>query len=87
MTPKLGPNIWCVGRNYQAHAKELGNPIPEKPLIFLKNSYLMFFNLKLLINSGKFLNLKMTDQTIVPNNYNNNLENEESSPVSYSRPL
>ena len=29
-------NIWCVGRNYKAHALELNNPIPEKPLIFLK---------------------------------------------------
>jgi len=30
-------NIWCVGRNYKEHAKELGNPIPSKPLIFLKS--------------------------------------------------
>ena len=29
-------NIWCVGRNYAPHAKELNNPIPERPLIFLK---------------------------------------------------
>lgn len=29
-------NIWCVGRNYVDHAKELNNPLPEKPLIFLK---------------------------------------------------
>lgn len=29
-------NIWAVGRNYQEHAKELGNDIPEKPLFFLK---------------------------------------------------
>lgn len=26
----------CVGRNYSEHAKELGNVIPEKPLIFIK---------------------------------------------------
>ncbi|HLG33301.1 MAG TPA: fumarylacetoacetate hydrolase family protein [Bacteroidia bacterium] len=26
----------CVGRNYAAHAKELGNKIPEEPVIFLK---------------------------------------------------
>ncbi len=26
----------CVGRNYAAHAKELGNEIPEFPIIFLK---------------------------------------------------
>lgn len=29
-------NIWAVGRNYADHAKELGNAIPESPLIFLK---------------------------------------------------
>jgi len=26
----------CVGRNYAAHAKELGNDVPKEPLIFLK---------------------------------------------------
>ena len=29
-------NIWAVGRNYADHAKELGNPLPKEPLIFLK---------------------------------------------------
>lgn len=28
--------IVCVGRNYAAHAKELGNQVPDKPLLFLK---------------------------------------------------
>ena len=28
--------IICVGRNYQAHATELGNQVPKEPLIFLK---------------------------------------------------
>jgi len=28
--------IICVGRNYAAHAKELGNDVPAEPLIFLK---------------------------------------------------
>ena len=26
----------CVGRNYSAHAKELGNEVPEEPVIFMK---------------------------------------------------
>ena len=30
--------IVCVGRNYADHAKELGNVVPERPLIFLKPS-------------------------------------------------
>jgi 2-keto-4-pentenoate hydratase/2-oxohepta-3-ene-1,7-dioic acid hydratase in catechol pathway len=28
--------IVCVGRNYHAHAAELGNAVPAEPLIFLK---------------------------------------------------
>ncbi len=28
--------IICVGRNYGAHAKELGNEVPDEPVIFLK---------------------------------------------------
>jgi len=30
--------IVCVGRNYAAHAKELNNSIPEKPILFIKPS-------------------------------------------------
>ena len=26
----------CVGRNYAAHARELGNEVPERPLLFFK---------------------------------------------------
>ena len=37
----LGPvkptKIVCVGRNYAAHAAELGNEVPKEPLIFLKS--------------------------------------------------
>lgn len=28
--------IFCVGRNYAAHARELGNEVPEDPVIFMK---------------------------------------------------
>lgn len=28
--------ILCVGRNYAAHARELGNEVPAEPLLFLK---------------------------------------------------
>jgi acylpyruvate hydrolase len=30
--------IFCVGRNYALHAKELGNAVPEAPVIFMKPS-------------------------------------------------
>jgi 2-keto-4-pentenoate hydratase/2-oxohepta-3-ene-1,7-dioic acid hydratase in catechol pathway len=33
----VGPGkIVCVGRNYVAHAEELGNVVPERPLLFFK---------------------------------------------------
>ncbi len=28
--------VVCVGRNYAAHARELGNAVPETPMLFLK---------------------------------------------------
>lgn len=28
--------IICIGRNYASHAKELNNPIPKEPVIFMK---------------------------------------------------
>ena len=34
----------CIGRNYAEHAKELGNEIPENPVIFLKPDTALFRN-------------------------------------------
>jgi 2-keto-4-pentenoate hydratase/2-oxohepta-3-ene-1,7-dioic acid hydratase in catechol pathway len=34
--PVAPSKIVCVGRNYAAHAAELGNDVPREPLIFLK---------------------------------------------------
>ncbi|ULQ53038.1 fumarylacetoacetate hydrolase family protein [Flavihumibacter fluvii] len=28
--------IFCIGRNYVAHAKELGNDVPDEPVVFMK---------------------------------------------------
>lgn len=30
------PTIYCIGRNYRKHAEELGNAVPEEPVVFLK---------------------------------------------------
>ncbi|MFC5451753.1 fumarylacetoacetate hydrolase family protein [Paenibacillus aestuarii] len=32
-------NIYCVGRNYRAHAAELGNDVPDEPMIFTKPTH------------------------------------------------
>lgn len=35
--PRRPPAIWCVGRNYADHAKEMGGDAPEHPMFFMKN--------------------------------------------------
>ncbi len=40
-TPGLDPEltintIFCIGRNYSEHAKELKNEVPDRPMVFLK---------------------------------------------------
>jgi fumarylpyruvate hydrolase len=32
-------NIYCIGRNYRLHALELGNEVPDKPLVFTKPTH------------------------------------------------
>jgi len=36
MTALRPSKIVCVGRNYAEHAKELGNAVPERPMLFFK---------------------------------------------------
>jgi 2-keto-4-pentenoate hydratase/2-oxohepta-3-ene-1,7-dioic acid hydratase in catechol pathway len=42
LAPVEPTKIVCVGRNYRAHAQELGNQVPTEPLLFIKpNSALL----------------------------------------------
>ncbi len=53
--------VVCVGRNYAAHAKEMGNEVPDKfPIVFMKTATCM-------INSG---------ENVVHPNYSENLHHE-----------
>lgn len=36
LAPVVPSKIVCVGRNYREHAAELGNKMPDEPLLFLK---------------------------------------------------
>ena len=36
--------IICIGRNYVDHAKELNNPVPKEPLVFMKPSSALLVN-------------------------------------------
>lgn len=38
--------IICIGRNYKAHAEELGNSVPENPMIFMKPPTALLVNHK-----------------------------------------
>jgi 2-keto-4-pentenoate hydratase/2-oxohepta-3-ene-1,7-dioic acid hydratase in catechol pathway len=34
--PVAGGKLLCIGRNYRAHAEEMGNAVPEDPILFFK---------------------------------------------------
>ena len=36
LAPVVPSKVVCIGRNYRDHAAELGNPMPDEPLLFLK---------------------------------------------------
>ena len=36
--------IFCIGRNYSDHAKELNSPVPEEPIFFLKPDSALILN-------------------------------------------
>jgi 2-keto-4-pentenoate hydratase/2-oxohepta-3-ene-1,7-dioic acid hydratase in catechol pathway len=36
LAPVTPSKVVCIGRNYAAHAKELGHEVPSEPLLFLK---------------------------------------------------
>jgi 2-keto-4-pentenoate hydratase/2-oxohepta-3-ene-1,7-dioic acid hydratase in catechol pathway len=42
--PAKPGKVIAVGRNYRAHAEELGNPMPAQPMIFLKPSSAVIAN-------------------------------------------
>lgn len=45
----------CVGRNYADHAKELGNEVPNKPVVFIKPSSSIIYS------CGKIIHPKFSD--------------------------
>jgi 2-keto-4-pentenoate hydratase/2-oxohepta-3-ene-1,7-dioic acid hydratase in catechol pathway len=38
LAPVTPSKVVCVGRNYRAHARELGHEVPKEPLLFIKPS-------------------------------------------------
>lgn len=52
LDPKTIQSIYCIGRNYKDHIKELKNETPTKPLVFLKSKGSLSFG-----DNVDFLNL------------------------------
>jgi len=45
LTPKHRiSTLYCIGRNYAKHARELGNQTPRKPIVFIKPSSSVIFS-------------------------------------------
>jgi len=57
VAPVTPSKIVCVGRNYREHAAELGNKMPDEPLLFLKPS-------SSLISSGDRIELPEASQRV-----------------------
>jgi 2-keto-4-pentenoate hydratase/2-oxohepta-3-ene-1,7-dioic acid hydratase in catechol pathway len=34
----MSSTVWCIGKNYLLHAKELNQPVEDKPIVFIKSS-------------------------------------------------
>lgn len=50
-------NIYCIGRNYVEHARELRNEVPDQPLVFLKPT-------SSIIHTGESIKLPSRSQNI-----------------------
>jgi len=57
LAPVSPTKIVCVGRNYRAHAAELGNQVPTEPLLFIKPN-------SALIGSGAAIELPASSQRV-----------------------
>ena len=57
--------IICVGRNYAAHAKELNNPVPRRPVIFMKPPSALLVNNKPLYYPDFTKNLQYEAEIVI----------------------
>lgn len=56
--PPFAPKkLWCIGRNYVGHVKELSHDVPEEPLVFLKST-------SSVVGSGDFIRIPAWAGTI-----------------------
>ncbi|NNG26037.1 MAG: fumarylacetoacetate hydrolase family protein, partial [Ignavibacteriaceae bacterium] len=78
--------IVCIGRNYAEHAKELGNELPSKPVLFLKPSSSVIYSGEDVIHPsfGNDLHHEVELVLLIGNNVKNaNLEEAENAIAGY----
>src|SRR5258708_17682816 len=70
VAPVAPGKVVCIGRNYAAHAAELGNEVPKEPLMFLKPSS----------------SIVGPEEPIVLTPYSQRVEHEGELPIIIGRP-
>lgn len=66
MLPKeMIRRVFCIGRNYRLHARELNNALPEKPVVFLKPKESVFFEGTDIIHPGCGRDLQHESEWVV----------------------
>jgi 2-keto-4-pentenoate hydratase/2-oxohepta-3-ene-1,7-dioic acid hydratase in catechol pathway len=78
-------NIFCIGRNYAEHAKELNNPIPTAPVVFTKpTSSLCFSGENLIIpNQSNRVDHEVEIVVVIGKPGKNIAESEAASYISH----
>lgn len=70
-------NIYCVGRNFEGHAKELGNKVPTSPLIFQKSNSTINFTNKIEVPKNK--NIEHELEVVILVGKNGSAKNHEEA--------
>ena len=69
--------IICVGRNYIDHAKELNNPVPTEPMLFMKPSTALLINQRPFYHPDFSSNIHYELELVIQINKNGKLERKE----------
>lgn len=78
-------NIFCIGRNYAEHAKELNNPLPTSPVVFIKpTSSICYDNENLIIPAqSKRVDHEVEIVIVIGRDGKNILESEAGNYISH----
>ncbi len=75
--------IICIGRNYSEHAKELNNPLPSKPMFFMKPDSAIVINNEPVYYPEHSKNLHFETEIVVKINRKGKFISERFAPDYY----